>query len=301
MFHKNYNYKIRMPFFLLILCFNTVFAAEKDITINIYGDSLKVDSEKSSKTNIGFMYDSENTKIKLEGTNDSFKSGLVLKFNPYDSKWYVKVGSNYIYQDMNTPNSSRLVNQYSGAFATGYMPINNLYLELGVLYSKQNITETGFIDKNDSENSRREYLEVAKRWESSFGIVDTTFNYGNVDSKDLNNVSFYGGGISYYPTNSSKLSFVYSNEKNNSSSIYDFQYGMFFVGYTDNISDDTYTIKAGLKVVFNDLFDFSTYKSPTNIKSHLTELDKFETLTFSTNMNIQLKNEKKDKEPQIYK
>lgn len=68
---------------------------------------------------------------------------------------------------------------------------------------------------------------------------------------------------------------------------YSAQYSFLFTEYADNISMDTYQVNVGVKIAFDNLFDISTYKAPENIKPHLSELHKFETMTFASNMSIQ--------------
>ena len=77
-----------------------VYAGTKDSTINFYGVGAKLDKDKNSHAGVGFMYDSEEIKVKLEGTSDFIKAGAVVKFNPYNDKWYVKVGANIVNQKM---------------------------------------------------------------------------------------------------------------------------------------------------------------------------------------------------------
>ena len=112
------------------------------------------------------MYDSEALKVKLEGTSDFFKTGAVLKVNPFTSNLYFKFGFNYINQKVWSPvNTSTRVNQYSGSFATGYMLTDSFYAEVGGSYTKLNGKVFGDYEVVDEKTSLG-YVELAKRWES---------------------------------------------------------------------------------------------------------------------------------------
>ena len=259
----------------------------RDTTVNVYGVGTKVDKDHSSSAGAGVMFDSEAIKVKLEGTSDFFKSAAVLKFNPFVKDWYFKVGLNYINQKMYSPiNTSTRVNQYSGALSSGYMLRDDFYVEVGGSYTKLDGDVFGDYEVRD-ETTSLAYLEVAKRWESAIGTIDTTANGGEVFHEYIDNEFSYGVGVDYYPMNNAKLSYTYQHEENNIANSYAAQYSFLFVEYADNISLDTYQVNAGVKVAFDDLFDISTYRAPTNIKSHLSELHRFESITFATNMDIQ--------------
>jgi len=259
----------------------------RDTTVNVYGVGTKVDKDHSSSAGAGVMFDSEAIKVKLEGTSDFFKSAAVLKFNPFVKDWYFKVGLNYINQKMYSPvNTSTRVNQYSGALSSGYMLRDDFYVEVGGSYTKLDGDVFGDYEVRD-ETTSLAYLEVAKRWESAIGTIDTTANGGEVFHEYRNNEFSYGLGVDYYPMNNAKLSYTYQHEENNIENTYAAQYSFLFVEYADNISLDTYQVNAGVKVAFDDLFDISTWRAPTNIKSHLSELHRFESITFATNMDIQ--------------
>jgi len=213
--------------------------------------------------------------------------GGVYKFSLFNPNLYFKVGANYINQKMYSPvNTSTRVNQYSGALATGYMISNDFYVEIGGSYTQLDGDVFGDYEVRD-ETTSLAYLEVAKRWESAIGTIDTTANGGQVFHEYRDNEFSYGLGVDYYPMNNAKLSYTYQNEQNNIENTYAAQYSFVFVEYADNISLDTYQVNAGVKVAFDDLFDISTYRAPTNIKSHLSELHRFESITFATNMEVQ--------------
>ena len=137
------------------------------------------------------------------------------------------------------------------------------------------------------EETSLAYLELAKRWESSIGTIDTTANAGQVFHEFSDDEFSYGVGVDYYPMDNAKLGFNYQNEENNIANVYSAQYGFVFAEYLDNISSETYQVNAGVKIAFTDISDFSTYTMPTNIKPHLSELHRFENIAFSNNMEIQ--------------
>lgn len=259
----------------------------KDTTFGIYGVNAKTNSNQDSSKGLGLMFDTEELKVKIETTSDYVKTGAVYKFTPM-TNLYFKVGGNFINQKMYAPDSTNArVNQYSGAIASGYMLQDDLYGEIGVSYTRLNGSKLGSSYEIVDETTKQTYIELAKRWQISDVTIDTSANFGRSYYQYKADENSYGAGLDIYPTNSSKISYSYQNEKDNISSVYGAEYNGFFVEYADNISSNTYTAKAGIKIAFTDLFDFSTYKMPKNIKPHLSELHKFENITFSTNMNIQ--------------
>jgi hypothetical protein len=271
----------------LNLLYGVNISQTRDATINVYGVGAKTDKDQDSSAGMGLMFDHEDIKVKMEGTSDFFKMGGVYKFSLFNPNLYFKVGANYINQKMYSPvDTSTRVNQYSGALATGYMISNDFYVEIGGSYTQLDGDVFGDYEVRD-ETTSLAYLEVAKRWESAIGTIDTTANGGQVFHEYRDNEFSYGLGVDYYPMNNAKLSYTYQHEENNIANTYAAQYSFLFVEYADNISLDTYQVNAGVKVAFDDLFDISTYRAPTNIKSHLSELHRFESITFATNMEVQ--------------
>lgn len=266
----------------------TAYATDvKDNSFSVYGVGAKNDKNQDSSHGLGIMYDSEELKLKIESTSDYVKTGVMYKFTP-TTDLYFKLGGNYINQKMYAPDdTSDRVNQYSGAFATGYMLLNDLYAEIGASYTKLNGSKIGSSYEIVDEKTKQAYIELAKRWDVSDITIDTSANFGRSYYEFKSDENSYGGAVDVYPTNSSKISYSYQNEKDNIASVYGAEYNGFFLEYAENHSSDTYTAKVGIKVAFTDLFDVSTYKMPTNIKPHLSELHRFENITFSTNMNIQ--------------
>jgi hypothetical protein len=262
---------------------------QRDTTVNIYGVAAKTDKTQDSHGGVGVMFDSEDVKVKLEGTSDFLKFGTVLKFNPLDdANWYFKIGANYINQKMYAPDSSTArINQYSGSLASGYMFMDDLYVEIGASLTELNGGMLGTAYEVVDESTKLAYIELAKRIETSIGTIDTTANAGEVYHDFTSDEFSYGLGVDYYPLDNVKLGYKYQNEKNNIESTYSAHYGYAFVEYTDKISTDTYQAIAGIKIAFDDLLDVSTYRMPTNIKPHLSELHRFEDITFGNNMGIQ--------------
>ena len=278
-------------FFPFLLAFGFVVGVNgseyRDTTINIYGVKTKVDKNQESSNGLGVMFESEEVKVKLEGTSDFIKSGAIVKFNPFYDGLYIKVGANYINQKVYAPDSSNTrVDQYSGALAFGYMLRDDLYAEMGGSYTRLDGKLFGDYEIKDEDTSLA-YVELAKRWESDLGTLDTTLNGAKVFYEYKSDESSLGVGVDYYPLNNTRLSYMYQYEKDNIYNYYAIQYSLFFASYTDNISKDTYAINAGVKVAFGDIFDISTYKAPTKIKYHLSELHKFESITFDTNFQLQ--------------
>ena len=262
-------------------------STDKESTINFYGINAKTDKNQSAANGLGMMYDSEKIKIKVENTSDFLKTGTVLKFNPMDGKFYVKVGANYLSQRMySSENDSTKVSQYSAATALGYMLYNDLYLELGTSYTNLNGESFGNYEIKD-EKTHLIYSELVKRWETDIGTIDNTFNIGTTNYEFQENKTSYGLGVDYYPTNNSKLGYQYQHENSNTLNTYSAQYSYVFIEYLDNTSQDTHQVNVGVKIAFSDILDINTYKAPTNIKSNLSELHRFENITFNTNMSIQ--------------
>jgi len=278
--------KIILSLLLAGVASTTFASTTRDTSINIYGVGAKTDKNQNSSAGAGLMFDSEALKVKLEGTSDFFKTGAVLKVNPFTENLYFKFGLNYINQKVFSPvNTSTRVNQYSGLFATGYMLSDSFYAEIGGSYTKLNGKVFGDYEIVNEKTSLG-YVELAKRWESGIGTIDTTANAGKVYHEFTNDEASYGAVVEYYPMDNTKLSYAYQYEKNNISNTAKVQYSFMFVEYANNISRDTWSAKAGLSIAFDDITNFSTYRAPSNIKSHLSELNRFENIVLSNNMAL---------------
>jgi hypothetical protein len=261
--------------------------ATDDATIDIYGVNAKTDKDKTSKAGAGIYYNSDEYKIKLESTSDYIKGGAVLKFNPLSGKWYIKVGVNAINQKMYSPDGEGRVNQYSGMFGTGYMIRDDIYAEIGYSYTDLNGKIIGTDYEVKDEATKQGYIELAKRWQSPLGVIDTTANYGHTDYEFKDNEDSYGGVIDYYPTKELMVKYGYQYEENNIDNQYKLQYRGYFVTYNDQISADTYSVKFGVSIQADDWGDFSSYKMANPNPKHLSNLHKFEDIAFANNMSIQ--------------
>lgn len=263
-------------------------SSSRDSLFSIYGISSKTNKDQNSSNGLGLYYNSEITKVKLEGTSDFVKLGSVFKFNPFTKNFYTKLGLNYIDQKMYaTDNSTKRVNQSSGALAFGYLIQDDLYIELGGSSTKLNGGTIGTAYTLADETTNRYYLELAKRFETSAGTFDVSINGGTIDKELATDESSYGGAIDYYPNKHTKLGYIHSNTKDNIVNKVSVNYGYLVAEYTDNTSQKTNQINLGLQLAFDSLFDFSSYKKPSNIKPHLSELHQFEEMTMGANMTIQ--------------
>lgn len=274
---------------LLILVPNILLGdtSYKQSTINIYGVTAKTNPNQDTTKGAGLALEDELLKLKLEVISDFYRAGGMYKFNPMNNT-YIKTGLNLNRQKMYAPdNTSDWVNQYSVSAGFGYMLYQDLYLELGVSYTSLNGSDIGTNYTMSDEITRQAYFEIAKRWKTSIGTIDTTANYGIVDYEFVSNKSSYGAVADYYPLPYLKFSYGYQHERDNIANTYGFQYGMYFVKIMDNISYNTNQANFGLKIAFDDLFDFSTWTAPTNLIPHLSELHRFENMVFGANMAIQ--------------
>ena len=261
-------------------------ASDRDTTYNVYGVSAKTDKNQDSTVGLGFMYDSEVFKAKVETTSDFTKLGLVYKYSPL-TDLYFKFGGNYINQKMYAPDSSNTrVNQYSGALAVGYMLKNDIYAEIGGAVTKLDGKVFGDYEITN-ETTSIVYGELVKRWFADSIVIDTTTNFGKVFHDYSDDETTYGVGLDIYPTVYSKLGGGYYYENNNKAYNLNFTYKAFFVEYSKNISADTYQANLGVKFTCKDVWTFSGCSAPTNIVKDISELHRFEDISFSTNMELQ--------------
>jgi hypothetical protein len=264
---------------------------ERNDLISLYGINVKTDPNHPSQNGGGMFYNTENLKVMMENSSDYFKAGTVIKFNPFDDRLYFKVGGNYINQKLYAPDSSSAkVNQYSGALGAGYMLEDDLYVELGGSTTHLNGKTIGALYSIDSETTNRSYAEIAKRFDTSIGTFDTTLSGGRLYrglGKDENS---YGVGVDYYPASNVKLGYYHAHSDSAISNTYALSYGYLTALYNDSLSSKSRYASVGVQFAFSDITDISTYKMPTNIKPHLSELHAFEQMTFGANMNIQSTN-----------
>lgn len=270
---------------------SSVIKEERNDLISLYGVNAKTSNLHDSQNGSGMFYNTEKLKVMMEGTSEFFKAGTVLKFNPFDDRLYFKVGGNYLNQKLYAPDSTNAkVNQYSGALGAGYMLDKDLYIELGGSTTRLNGKTIGTVYAIDSETTNRAYAEIAKRFDTSIGTFDTTLSGGRLYrglGRDENN---YGTGLDYYPTSNLKLGYYHAHSDSAVSNTYALSYGYLTASYSDNLSQNTHYASVGVQFAFTDITDISSYKMPTNIKPHLSELHAFEQMTFNANMNIQSTN-----------
>ncbi|WP_303662764.1 hypothetical protein [Sulfuricurvum kujiense] len=264
---------------------------ERNDLISVYGVNAKTDANHPSHNGGGLFYNTEALKVMMENTAEFFKVGTVIKFNPFDEKLYFKLGGNYINQRLYAPdNTSAKVNQYSAALGAGYMIDDDLYVELGGSTTKLEGSAIGTVYAIDDERTNRAYAEIAKRFDTSVGTLDTTFNAGRVYKEFTKDENSYGAGVDYYPTSNVKLGYYYTHTDNAIANTYSLSYGYLTASYSESLSQKTHYASLGVQFAFSDISDLSTYRMPTNIKPHLSELHAFEQMTFGANMNLQSSN-----------
>jgi hypothetical protein len=259
--------------------------------ISVYGVNAKTDANHPSQNGGGMFYNTEALKVMMENTSEFFKVGTVLKFNPFDDQLYFKAGGNYINQRLYAPdNTSARVNQYSAAFGAGYMLSDDLYVEFGGSTTKLNGTSIGTIYSIDDERTNRAYAEIAKRFDTSIGTFDTTLSGGRLYRGLGRDENSYGAGVDYYPASNVKVGYYHAHSDSAIANTYSLSYGYLTASYNDSLSSKTRYASVGVQFAFSDITDLSTYRMPTNIKPHLSELHAFEQITFGANMNIQSTN-----------
>jgi len=262
-------------------------ASEKDVTVSIYDVSSKLDKNRSSKHGLGVKFDNELTKISVESNSDFFRAGAILRLNSLADGLYVKLALNYLNQELYiTTGQSDRVNQYSGAFDAAYMLREDIYIKVGGSITELHGTKIG-TSEIKNETTSLAYVELVKRWETGIGIIDTSTNVGEIYYEHRSDEFSYGIGVDYYPVNNMKIGINHQNEDNNIQNTYALQYGYVFGTFADNVSTDTWQGTAGVKIAFNNLFDVSTWKAPTEIAPHLSELNRFEAVTSTENMEVQ--------------
>lgn len=230
---------------------------------------------------IGVKFDTEDLKLKLELSKNFIKTGMVAKFNPQDSKFYLKTGLNLLNQKPDDDNNAQRVNQVSAALAGGYLLLDDLYAEIGLSNTKLKGK-----DSDQSETTKLGYIELAKRIKTDIGTIDTSINKGKSFYEFKDHEKSYGLALDYYPSVNTKLSASSQFEHDNNIETLGIKYKHWFANYQRNTSLNTDKIELGLSFAFDDSFDFSTYSSQ-QILPHLSELHRFEDVVLSHNMNIQ--------------
>lgn len=237
----------------------------------------------------GLFYNSPNMKLKVEKSIDSIKTGAIVKINPFHDSLYIKFGANYLNQSFNHNDSTReSISQHSGALGVGYMLYHDLDLELGSSVTELVDTNTDPEKEVANQTIKKTYVQLAKRSEISIGAIDITLNGSQLKQNIDNNSESYGSSISYYPNENIKLGYAYTNNQNNISNGYGFNYGYFTTAYTNSVSQNTYAVTVGFKAKFTDITNLSSYKMPTKIKAHPSRLHRFDDMVLNDNMKIHI-------------
>ena len=253
-------------------------------SISIYGVNATENKVQSSYEGIGLSYNAPDMKLKVEGSDDSFKTALALHFNPFKEPWYVTFGANYINQNLPTINEN--ISQYSATLGGGHMLYNNFYFEIGNTITQQNGIQTDMGNENKIQKINNIYMAIAKRIDTPIGAIDATFRGSQIYKTLSTKEESYKSGINYYPNNNIKLAYAYTNKQNNISDWYSLNYGYFMTEITNNISQDSCNVIIGIKANFKDITDFSSYMSPTKIQSKLPLLHKLDDVVLHENMKV---------------
>lgn len=234
----------------------------------------------------GLLYKTPNVKLKVEDSDTAFKTGSIVEVTPFTSPLYLKVGANYLDQNTKTLNN---VSQYSNGFALGYMPSNDLSVELGHSISKITGYEAITNANSETHTTKDTYIQVGKRFETSIGTVDTLLNqrqiYNTLSKKE---VESYSSSFDYYLGDKIKLNYLYTQNQNNIHNGYSINYGYFTTEYIQNISQDSYHINMGLKAKFSDILDLTSYKPPAKKKQRFSKSHKFDDIILQDNMKIRM-------------
>ena len=259
----------------------------KKNSLVIYGINNQPNQSPSSYDSLGISYNDNDIKIKIEGSDNTFKSAGALTYNPFKNQMYVVLGANYITQNLDSvyPNN---ISQYSGTLGGGYRIDNDLYLEVGSSTTQLNNPSFDSKDSSKRQTFSDTYFSIAKRIASSLGAVDTTFKgtqlYQRLSKKEIKYVST----INYYPNDDIQLQYSYSNAPNNISNYYSIHYGYFITEFMDNTSLDITNLKVGVKASFKDITNLSSYTVPKRTKSSSLKLHKLKDVILTNNMELRL-------------
>lgn len=263
---------------------NTPLSAKK---ISVY----KINPEsKYHNYGSGLFYNTPSVKLKVEDSDTAFKTGSIVEIAPFKSPLYLKVGGNYL--DQNSHKNNSIVNnvsQYSNGLALGYLPSNNLSVELGHSISKITGYESITNAKSETHTTKDTYIQIGKRFETPIGTIDTLLNqrqiYNTLSKKE---VESYSSSFDYYLGDKIKLNYLYTQNQNNIHNGYSLNYSYFTTEYTQNISQDSYHISMGLQAKFSDILDLSSYKPPAKKKKNLSKSHKFDDIILRDNMKIRM-------------
>ena len=259
----------------------------KKNTLVIYGINNQANQSPSSYDSLGISYNDNDIKIKVEGSEDTFKTAGALTYNPFKNQMYVVLGANYITQDLNSIYSNN-ISQYSGTLGGGYRSDNDLYFEVGNSFTQQKSPAFDAEEQAKVQTFNDTYLSIAKFIELPTGSVNTTFKgakiYETLSKKETNYVST----INYYSNNDINFGYSYTNASNNISNYYSINYGYFITEFMDNTSLDICNLKVGVKANFKDITNLSSYTAPNRTKSRLPKLHKLNDVILTNNMKPRL-------------
>lgn len=244
-------------------------------------------ADKNISNGIGLFYNTQNLKVKVEGSDTVFKTGAVLTYNPFQNSTYINIGANYINQNVQENNPIHNdFNQYSSAVSVGYMLNNDLYAELGENISRLNGPQVSEANKANSQVIKNTYIQVGKRFETPIGAIDTHINssqiYNTLTVKEEN----YESKLNYYLDDAIKVGYAYSINQDQICNAYSLNLSYFSTEYMKNITQDSYNVTLGIKANFTDITNFSTYKPLSKVKKHLARAQKFDNLVLQHNMNL---------------
>lgn len=243
--------------------------------------------DKNTTSGIGVFYTTDNMKLKIERSDSAFKTGAILKANPFQNPMYVTVGGNYINEKIQQTNLPiNTINQYSGALAVGYSLNNNLCLEMGENVSQLNGSQISENSHINNSISKEIYLQLGKRFETPVGTIDTHMNssqiYNTLSTKEEN----YESSVNYYLDDAIKIGYFYNVNQNEISNGCSINLSYFSTAYTKDITQDSYNITLGIKANFTDITKLSTYKPSNKLKKNLSKSHKFDNIILQKNMHL---------------
>ena len=253
--------------------------------MSIYG--VKNENEKVNN-GMGLFYNSQNLKVKIEGSDTAFKTAAILTYHPFQTPGiYIDIGANYLNANLQENDSiNNSFDQYSSAFAVGYMLYNDLYVELGENISRLNGYQVSKDDQESIQVTKDTYMQIGKRFETPIGTVDTHLNntqiYNTLSTREEN----YESNVNYYLNDAIKIGYSYSIKQDQVCNGYSLNLSYFSTEYIKNIDQDSYNLTFGIKANFTDITDPSTYKPLHKVKKHLTRTQKFDNLVLRDNMRL---------------
>lgn len=252
--------------------------------MSIYG--IK-NADKNTTNGVGLFYNTQNLKVKAERSDSSFKTGAMIQTNPFKNPLYVNIGGNYMNEKiLGNDLQSSSFNQYSGALAVGYYLNNDLYVEAGKNVSKLNGSKISEDTSINDSISKETYAQLGKRFEMPIGTIDTQLKgnqiYKTLSTKEEN----YESSVNYYLNDAIKIGYVHSTNQNEISNGYSIDFGYFSTKYSNDITQDCYSITLGMKANFTDITKLSTYKPTSKVKKQLSKSQKFDNIILQKNMHL---------------